>query len=147
MFEGAKLAGKIVNHTSAQRMTKYRVMLESLCTGQSEEIMMAQEQTETEARYFKQCTKVNKDMSLAVIHELEHSGLKWRGAPCEADTEMACLAKLLDYFLRSDKSNINQLLHLVHPRMLPCSGGLGTTYFRVLWYSGDSSVVRDTDRL
>jgi len=91
VFDGVKQPGKIVNHTRAQRVTKFRVILEPLRTGQSEEIMTAQEQTDTEARYLKQCTMVNEDMILAVIHELEHSGLKWRRAPYEADAEMAYL--------------------------------------------------------
>ena len=91
VFDGAKLPGKIVNHTRAQRLTKYCVMLQALRTGKYKEIMTAQEQTDTEARYLKQCTMVNEDMILAVIHELEHSGLKWRRAPYEADAEMAYL--------------------------------------------------------
>jgi len=89
VFDGVKQPGKIVNHTRAQRVTKFRVILEPLRTGQSEEIMTAQEQTDTEARYLKQCTMLNEDMILAVIHELEHSGLKWRRAPYEADAEMS----------------------------------------------------------
>jgi len=91
VFDGAKLPGKIVNHSRTLRVTRYRVMLESLWCGQSEHVMTAQEQKATEIRYLKQCTMVKEDMILAVTNELERAGLKWRRAPYEADAELAHL--------------------------------------------------------
>jgi len=91
VFDGAKLPGKIVNHSRTLRVTRYRVMLESLRSGQSEHVMTEQETKATEIRYLKQCTMVKEDMTLAVIDELERAGLKWRRAPYEADAELAHL--------------------------------------------------------
>ena len=91
VFDGAKLPGKIVNHSRTVRVTRCRVMLEALRAGQSEHIMTPEEQKATEIRYLKQCTLVKEDMIVAVINELERAGLKWRRAPFEADAEIAHL--------------------------------------------------------
>ena len=92
VFDGAKLPGKIANYSSrAVRVTRYRVMLESLLSAQLEQVMTDQERKDTEKRYLNQCTMVQEDMILAVMNELERVGLKWRRAQYEADSEMAYL--------------------------------------------------------